>query len=142
MSPRSFTLYRAISKLLLCALVLLPLGLGVDTHVNAYSLSLIKSQEGSPPPRTIVTVEGTVKDDHGGTLAKASIAFRRRNRTIKTVESNESGAFTIELPAGIYSVVAKSDGCRDFYQKNLKIVAAHTPMLSITIKCSPTPIFE
>jgi len=135
------TPYRGISKLLVCAAILLtPLGLG--TNVNAYSLPLIRSQESSPPPRSMVTVEGVVKDDHGGTLPKARIVFKLRNRIIKRVESNESGAFTIDLPAAIYSVVAKSDGCRDFHQKNVKVVAAHTPMLSITVKCSPTPIFE
>jgi len=99
-------------------------------------------QEDFGTPRATVTVEGIVKDDHGGSLPKASIVFRRRNGIVKRVQSNESGTFTIDLPSGIYSVVAKSEGCRDFHQKKLKVVAANTRTLSITVKCSPTPILE
>ena len=140
MSPRLFTLYRAISKLLVCAFILIPLLRSGDCSAAcAFGLPISTRQENLGKRRSTVAIQGIIKDDHGGYLPKASIVFKQRKSIIKRVESNESGSFTIDLPAGIYSVLAKSEGCQDFYQKKLK-VERHTPKLQITVKCSPTPI--
>lgn len=139
---QQFTPYPGINRLLVCAfiLLLLPIRLNERTKVYAFSLSAIEWQK-NLTKRSSVRVEGTVKDDHGGTLPKASVEFRQRNRTIKKVQSGEFGNFAVDLLEGVYRVVAKSEGCRQFRQTTLK-VTQHTPMLTVTLKCAPTPILE
>jgi Carboxypeptidase regulatory-like domain len=136
-------LCRAISRVLVWAFALFSImGPGDHRPVKAFSLRGTSSLQQNSGP-LIVTVTGVVKDDHGGTLPKASILFRQNKRIVKRVKSDEAGTFRIDLPVGIYSVVAKADGCHDFQQKKVKVApSSNVPLLSMTLKCSPTPILE
>jgi len=88
-----------------------------------------------------IKVKGMVRDDAGGSLPKATITFSSK-KLEKKAASNDDGTFELDLPAGTYRVVAKTEGCRQFKLKELHAQSVRPILLNITVKCLATPIHE
>ena len=85
-------------------------------------------------------VVGVIKDDAGATIPNGVITFKNK-KLEKKVNVDENGVFEIDLPRGVYKVIAKVEGCNEFRMKELNITSQPLTKLEMVIKCPPTPIY-
>jgi hypothetical protein len=86
-------------------------------------------------------VKGTTIDEAGSSLPKAKIIFKGKDFK-KQIDSDSDGRFAIHLPAGVYRVTVKFQGCRDSKVKEFNVEAGKAATLNVVVKCPPTPIYD
>lgn len=79
-------------------------------------------------------VEGQTRDFLGALVPKAIVVFRKGGST-REVISDESGAYQIDLPAGVYEVtIAKFDIFDAYRRKNVKVDNGKLKKLDVVLK--------
>ena len=82
------------------------------------------------------TIEGTVKDPIGGSVAKATVqAKNTRDGKLYKASSTDAGGYSLSgLPAGRYEVMVAVPGFKGFDKKDVVVSAAKTEPLEIQLE--------
>jgi hypothetical protein len=86
------------------------------------------------------TLTGTVKDQGGALIQKASITLTNEATGGKWVsETTTSGSFTVpELPAGVYDLSASYTGFKEYVQRGLTIKVGDTASIDVILQVGST----
>lgn len=88
------------------------------------------------------SLAGTVADEAGRPVADATVYVSRGEGAVpREVTSDAKGSFTLrDLPPGLYKVTARRIGYREAVRPSLRIIAAQTAEVRITLATSPTQL--
>jgi hypothetical protein len=100
---------------------------------------LLQAQSLAEPAVRVTKVSGFVTDNAGGSIPQATVTFKAK-RFQKNAITARDGHYEIELPEGIYEVIARFPGCKDFGLKKWSAQSNQASTLSISLHCPATPI--
>ena len=101
------------------------LGLCLALLLNASSIAQSSKQGGR--------LSGVVLDVNDARVFDAKVTVRARNFT-REVFTDETGQFTINLPAGEYSLTVQANGFCQFEGEALKIISSTTEMINVHLE--------
>jgi hypothetical protein len=93
------------------------------------------AQEHAPTVRAEGTLKGLILDPNEARIPGAQITVENKKYRVD-VESNDEGAFEVQLPAGEYQLKIEFNGFRD-YRKRVRIEADKTETISATLRPLP-----
>jgi hypothetical protein len=85
---------------------------------------------------SVAQLNGTVRDESGGTVAKASITAREtETNRIYTAVSNDNGLYTLaNLPPGRYEVTTEATGFAKSTQTGIVLTVGQVATIEVTVK--------
>jgi protocatechuate 3,4-dioxygenase beta subunit len=100
----------------------------VETGTQSVGFSLT-------PEQTTGTVEGTVTDDSGSSIAGATVEFVASDTgtSVASTTTDNSGRYSVEIATGTYDVTADADG----YNSQTKSVTVETGSQSVGFSLTP-----
>lgn len=84
-------------------------------------------------------VVGTVFDPYEAVVPVATITFTKGKLKMRTT-TNESGAYRVELPAGIYRVTVKRQGFLPYRRASFEVHPSESVVINIALAISHIPV--
>src|SRR5260370_22447827 len=100
---------------------LLRIGAGAELLVSVCAVAF--AQASSPPPHSVITVSGTVRDPSGAPIADASVFLDEKatNSTVETKTKSDGTFSFLASRAGTYVVRARMQGFRDALSETMEL---------------------